>query len=96
MDKLEWYEYIRKNGYSEVGYDYRIHFNPEVIIAIEEFLKEHDYARYGPSHCVLDDFNLEDYWIEKCIEELVSGELLDFLREIQKVPEEKRLWRTTL
>jgi hypothetical protein len=48
--------------------------SPETRAKIKEFEKKWPWAWGGPAHIVLDDFNLDDGYIEWCIE-LINGVL---------------------
>lgn len=51
---------------------------------IDDFLDENDFARYGPAHIALDDYNLLDEDINHCLKEIdqtLTGTLLPLDRQ---------------
>jgi hypothetical protein len=90
VDKEQWHELIGRDGYRECDREMTIHFDPEVIIMIEDFIEDHEWAEGGVSHIVLGDYNVEDDDIDLCIRG--CEELIGFLKKIKEIP--NRVWYT--
>ena len=70
----------------------------EAKALIDKFLDENPTSRYGDSHHIVDDLNLEDHWLDPAITKIETvlwsiDELkarLRLFKELKEIPEDDR------